>query len=93
MLVNYSLHMHAAAVDIALTFFGIHLILVGGSIARSTFLPQLMGVALAIAGVCYVANSFIGFVSPPLANTLFPWILLPGFLAEGALTLWLLIAG
>ena len=92
-LVSYSLRLHGAAFDIALTLFGVHLVLVGALIARSTFLPRLLGAALAIAGVCYVANSFIGFVSPAFASRLFPWILLPGFLAEGALALWLLIAG
>jgi len=93
LLVGYSLRLHGAAFDIALTLFGVHLVLVGVLIARSTFLPRLLGAALTIAGVCYIANSFIGFVSPAFAGRLFPWILLPGFLAEGALTLWLLIAG
>ncbi len=93
LLVSFSLRLHGAAFDIALTLFGVHLVLIGVLIARSTFLPRLLGEALVLAGVCYIANSFIGFVSPPIADRLFPWILLPGFLAEGALTLWLLIAG
>lgn len=92
-LIGYSLGLHGAAFDVALTLFGIHLVLVGGLIARSTFLPRVLGAALAVAGVCYFANSFIGFLTPALANRLFPWILLPGFLAEGALTSWLLIVG
>ena len=92
-LVRYSLRLHGAIFDIALTLFGVHLGLVGVLVARSTFLPRLLGAALTIAGVCYVANSFIGFVSPACDSKLFPWILLPGFLAEGALTLWLLIGG
>ena len=92
-LVGYSLHLHSAAFDVALTLFGTHLVIVGVMITRSTFLPRLLGAALIVAGLCYIANSFIGFVSPAFATSLFPWILLPGFLAEGALTLWLLIAG
>jgi hypothetical protein len=92
-LLMYALRLHAAGFDIALVFFGAHLVLVGVLIARSTFLPRLLGAALAVAGVCYVANSFIGFVAPGLASSLFPWILLPGFLAEAGLTLWLLIVG
>jgi hypothetical protein len=92
-LISYSLQLHGAAFDVALTLFGVHLVLAGVLIFRSTFLPRLLGAALALAGACYVANSFIGFVSPAAARPLFPWILLPGFLAEGGLTLWLLMAG
>ena len=92
-LVMFSLRLHDAGFDVALVLFGVHLVLIGGLIARSTFLPRWLGLALAVAGVCYVANSFIGFVAPDLASGLFPWILLPGFLAEAALTLWLLIVG
>lgn len=92
-LILYSLRLHSAGFDIALVLFGIHLVLIGGLIMQSTFLPRLLGAALAIAGACYVVNSFAGFIAPALAAHLFPWILLPGFLAEGTLALWLLIAG
>lgn len=83
-LVAYSLHLHGAAFEIALTLFGVHLVLVGVLVARSTFLPRLLGAGLAVAGACYFANSFIGLVAPSFGKGLFPWILLPGFLAEGA---------
>jgi hypothetical protein len=92
-LVSYSLRLHDAAFAAVLSFFGIHLIIAGYLIARSTFLPRLIGIALAVAGACYITNSFLGFVAPAVAGSLFPWILLPGFLAEGALTLWLIIVG
>lgn len=92
-LVMYSLRLHGAAFDIGLVLFGAHLILVGALIMRSTFLPRLLGAALALAGACYLANSFIGFLSPALPSMLYPWILLPGFLAEAALTLWLIVKG
>ncbi|WP_304169407.1 DUF4386 domain-containing protein [Phenylobacterium aquaticum] len=92
-LVSYSLRLHAAGFDVALVLFGVHLVLVGLLIARSTYLPRLLGAALAVAGACYIANSFIGFLAPSLAARLFPWTLLPGFVAESSLALWLLIAG
>ena len=92
-LVMYSLRLHAAGFNVALGFFGVHLVLIGALIARSTFLPRLLGALLAIAGLCYVANTFIGLAAPALAHRLFPWILLPGFVAEGALTLWLILVG
>lgn len=92
-LVMYSLHLHAAGFAIALMFFGVHLVMTGALIARSTFLPAILGVGLSFAGICYVANSFIGLVAPAWGAILFPWILLPGFVAEAALTLWLLSVG
>lgn len=92
-LLIYSLKLHSAGFDVALALFGAHLMIVGVLIARSTFLPRWLGWGLAVAGACYAANSFIGFVAPAIDARLFPWILLPGFLSEGALTLWLLIRG
>jgi hypothetical protein len=87
------LSLHNAAFGIALVVFGVHLILIGAFIARSKFLPRFLGFALTVAGACYLFNSFAGLVAPDIASRLFPWILLPGFLAEGTLALWLLTAG
>ena len=92
-LVLFAVKMHAVAFEVGLVLFGVHLVLIGILIARSTFLPRILGVMLGFAGLCYVTNSLLGFIAPALADVLFPWILLPGFVAEGALTLWLLIMG
>ena len=89
----YSLRLHDAIFAIALMLFGLHLVMIGALTARARFLPQMLGWALGFAGACYVVNSALGIVAPALAGVLFPWILLPGFLAEGTLTFWLLIAG
>jgi len=92
-LTGFSLRLHDAGFVVALTLFGVHLMIVGGLIARSTFLPGLLGLALALAGSFYVTNSLLRVLSPTLADALFPWILLPGFLAEGALSVWLCVGG
>jgi uncharacterized membrane protein len=92
-LTSFTLRLHDAGFAVALTLFGVHLMIVGGLIARSTFLPRLLGLALAFAGLCYVTNSFLRILSPPLADALFPWILLPGFFAEGTLAVWLIFGG
>ena len=92
-LVLYAIKLHGAGFNLGLVLFGVHLVLIGGLIVRSGYLPRLIGAGVLIAGVCYVLNSVATFTSPHLADSLFPWILLPGFLAEGALTLWLLIVG
>jgi hypothetical protein len=93
MLVSYSLSLHQTTFSIGLILFGVPLVMIGLLIARSTFLPRLIGLALAVAGVCYITNSVLGLIAPDVARGLFPWILLPGFLAEGALTLWLIFVG
>jgi hypothetical protein len=47
---------------------------------------------LCLAGVSYLVNSFALLLSPKLASVLFPAVLLPAFIGEFALSLWLLFA-
>ncbi len=71
-----------------LVFFGFYCLLIGYLIFRSTFLPRILGAPMAFGGL-----GWLTFLSPPLANYLSPYILAPGILGEGALTLWLLVMG
>ena len=89
----FSLKLHTLGFLIANVFFGIHCALVGGLVARSTFLPRIVGMMLVIAGICYVLDSFAYVLAPALRSQLFPWLLLPGFVAEGSLALWLSVVG
>ena len=84
---------HNLGYQMSLVFFGVHCLLIGGLIACSRFLPRALGVLLAIAGACYVFNSFVNMIAPPFGALLFPYILLPGFVAELCLALWLTIVG
>ena len=80
---------HLAPVHINnLVFFGSYCLLISYLILRSTFLPRILGVLMAIGGL-----GWLTFLSPPLANYLSPYNLAPGILGEGALTLWLLVIG
>ena len=72
----------------SLVFFGFYCLLIGYLIFRSTFLPRILGVLMAFAGL-----GWLTFLSPPLANHLSPYIFAPGILGEGSLTLWLLVIG
>ena len=77
----------------ALVFFGFHILLIGYLILKSTFFPRLLGMVLLIAGPTYPINSLANFLSPKLAEALWYGILPCWLLAEGALTLWLLVIG
>jgi Domain of unknown function (DUF4386) len=72
----------------SLVFFGFYCLLIGLLIFRSTFVPRILGVLMAFAGV-----GWLTFLSPPLANSLSPYVFFPGILGEGALTMWLLAVG
>jgi hypothetical protein len=63
----------------------------GRLIFKSGFLPRTLGLLLQIAGVCYLTNSFASIIYPSL--DLFPYILLPPFIAELSLALWLVVKG
>lgn len=78
---------------LGLVFFGGFCIAIGTLIARSRFLPRLLGLLMVLAGLCYIVNSVAGFLSPALGAGLFPWILLPCLLAELSLAVWLLLKG
>jgi len=86
------LKLHAQLTNIGLVLFGTYNLLIGYLIVRSTFIPRLLGVLLAISGVGYLINSFANILSPAFAAHLVPYILLPGG-AELLLALWLLVVG
>jgi len=77
----------------SLMFFGGWCMVVGHLVRKSGYLPAVLGVALQIAGACYLTNSFAQLVAPTVAGILFPAILLPAFVAESSLSLWLLVKG
>src|SRR4029077_13864266 len=79
---------HLVVDQINLVFFGFYCLVIGYLIVRSTFLPKVLGVLMAIGGVGWVS-----FLSPPLAHQLSPLNMFPGILGETALTIWLLAAG
>jgi hypothetical protein len=88
-----ALRTHDYGFAFGLIFFGVECVVVGYLIARSGYLPKALGVMMQIAGVCYVVSSFAVLVYPPIGTKLFPFILLPPFVAELSLALWLLVRG
>ena len=76
-----------------LVYFGCFCILLGYLILKAPYFPNFIGVLIAIAGICYLINSFALFLSPPLEDAIYPWILLPSFIGELSVCLWLLVVG
>jgi len=82
------LKLNGLALDTNLVFFGLWCVLTGYLIFKSTFLPRILGVLLAIDGLGWMM-----FVWPPLGHYLFLPIAIACGLAEIPLQLWLLIFG
>ena len=86
------LKLRAQAYAISAVLFGTYNMLTGYLIVRSIFLPRILGVLLALAGVGYLINTFASFLAPDFAAHLSPWILIPGG-SELLLAAWLLVVG
>lgn len=76
------------ASDSSLVFVGIYCILIGYLILRSTFLPRILGLLMALGGL-----GWLTFFLPSLSKQLYPYNMAPGIIGEAALTLWLLVVG
>jgi hypothetical protein len=92
-LMRLAIRWHAHGFTVALVFFGTFCLMAGYLMFRSGYLPRLLGAGLVIAGLCYVANGFVLILAPSLASRLYPAILVPPFLGETAVALWLLVKG
>jgi hypothetical protein len=82
------LKLNGLAMDTNLVFFGLWCVLTGYLIFRSTFMPRILGVLLAIDGLGWMT-----YMWPPLGRYLFLPIAIACGLAEIPLQLWLLIFG
>ena len=92
-LASLLLALHEYGFGIGLIFFGVSCIVTGYLMFRSEYFPRTLGVLQAIAGVCYLINSFAQLLSPSLANKMFPAIVLPAFIGELATCVWLIVKG
>ena len=82
------LKLNGLAMDTTLVFFGLWRVLTGYLIFKSTFMPRILGVLLAIDGLGWMM-----FMWPPLGHYLFLPIGIACGVAEIPLQLWLLIFG
>lgn len=77
----------------SLLLFSGFCILTGGLILRSRLIPRTIGVLMIAAGVSYFVNTLSAILSPALNAALLPGLLVPSFVGELSLALWLTIKG
>jgi Domain of unknown function (DUF4386) len=88
-----AIRLHGYGFGIGLLFFGVACLVRGYLVFRSTYFPRTLGVLLAFAGLAYMVNSVALLLAPAVAAKLFPAILAPALVGEGAFCLWLLVKG
>jgi hypothetical protein len=82
------LKLYSQAYTTALVFFAFFSLVIGYLIFKSTFLPRILGVLMAVAGMAWLT-----FLAPSVgAKYLYPYLLAAGS-GEGWLILWLLVFG
>jgi len=79
------------AFSVGMVFFGVQCVIVGTLIARSTFLPRLIGILLAVGGTSYIVVSLITLLAPQWGPRFVAVVLPAALIGEGSLTLWLLV--
>jgi hypothetical protein len=79
--------------ELGLAFFALHLGVLGYLVARSGFLPRVLGILLVVSALGYAANSFVVFLAPALADILAVIVVVTALAGELPLALWLLIKG
>jgi hypothetical protein len=78
---------------IATMFFGLYCFTLGWLIVHARFMPRILGVLLAIGGLCYLANGAAAFLAPAVATQISAYLTAPPGIAEIALALWLSVVG
>lgn len=81
------LNLHGQGFNSSNAFFAFYCLLLGWLIFRSRFMPRALGILVTVAGFGWLA-----FMWPPFARALSPYVLAPGVVGEGSLTLWLIFA-
>lgn len=82
------LRLNGQAFKLHLAFFGFWCILIGYLIFKSAFMPRILGVLLAIAGIGWTM-----YVVPPVAAHLYAYINAASALGEIPLMFWLIVMG
>ncbi len=83
---------HSHGYDLGLLFFGVNSLIIGYLVFKAPYIPRLLGVLMAAAGLVYLTGSYLLFLAPDHAEAFQPAYGVC-LLAEAALCLWLLVRG
>ncbi len=89
----FFLNLQSQGYNISLLLFAFYFPIIGWLVYQSNFLPWILGVIYTMAGLGYLINSLAWFLFPHLAAYLFPYVLLPAFIGETSMSLWLIFKG
>lgn len=78
---------------IAQIFFGLWLMPLGYLAYRSRMFPKALGVALNVAGVCYLVDMLVLFLVPDFGKQVNAFLVIPPTIAEVWMALYLLVKG
>jgi len=90
---QYFMEAHHLGYILAGVTFGVHCLLLGYLLIKSSEFPQLLGILMVAACVGYLTESF-GFILYPEYKAVFAWIVgLSAAVGEVSLCLWLMVKG
>ncbi|MBL7996585.1 DUF4386 domain-containing protein [bacterium] len=89
----FFLNLQSQGYGISLLLFAFYFPIIGYLIYKSNFLPRILGLIYTLAGIGYLSNSLAMFLFPPILAVLFPYSLLPAFIGESSMCLWLIVKG
>ena len=87
------LDLHKYGYVLGLTFFALHALVVGYLVFVSGFLPKVLGVLLALAGMGSLIDNITFFLVPGYDGGISPVVLAPAFIAEISFCFWLVFRG
>eukprot|EP00934_Nitzschia_sp_Nitz4_P000809 Nitzschia sp. Nitz4//scaffold46_size129759//125322//126406//NITZ4_003528-RA/size129759-augustus-gene-0.15-mRNA-1//1//CDS//3329552676//809//frame0 len=86
----FFLTLHKYGYLLALLFFGLSLVTLGMVIVGYGVFPKCLGWTLLLAGICYLLDSLLYFLLDSYQGQASNYLMIPVFIAEFALTGWLL---
>jgi hypothetical protein len=90
---SFSMQWKQAALLLSWAFYGLDELAGGFLIFRSRFLPRVLGILLAIAGLCYFTSGFLSFLAPSLHARLYSFLSFACLPGEALTSLWMATVG
>lgn len=85
--------MHHAGYLIAQIFFGLWLLPLGYLVVRSGWFPKAIGLLLIVGCFGYLADTFVQFLAPSVADGIEAFVVVPAAIGELSFVGWLLVKG